>query len=158
MKCEHKSSRVIAEGGFSGSVAVHPYTDENRAAHGNICVTHECNSCGAHRHVNVNQWHEEFSPWGPDRRTRERDAELQRLVRKSNDERRNKALALKLGIRILHVDRCGRVLIHLPDGRQITNTIHELYEAANQVNDEIAAVYKGVLLLVEEAKSRATIR
>lgn len=36
--------------------------DENRAAHGNICVIEEC-ECGAERRTNVNQCHIEEGEW-----------------------------------------------------------------------------------------------
>ena len=52
MTCAHERTADIAETGFTGSV--NPW-DENRAAHGNICVTEECRSCGARRSVNVGE-------------------------------------------------------------------------------------------------------
>lgn len=47
---------------YTGSVARHPYTDENPAAHGNIEVTEE-RSDGWRRRVNINQGHREEGPW-----------------------------------------------------------------------------------------------
>ena len=40
--------------GYTGSVAVHPYTEENRAAHGGVTY-HEVCRCGAERAVNAGQ-------------------------------------------------------------------------------------------------------
>lgn len=50
---------------YTGSVAVEPYTHENRAAHGNITVTDRC-QCGAARARLVNGIHQEFGPWSID--------------------------------------------------------------------------------------------
>lgn len=41
-------------------VSVEPYTHENRAAHGNVVVTEECEECGGRREVNVNGRHVEY--------------------------------------------------------------------------------------------------
>ena len=49
--------------GYTGSVAVYPYTEENRAAHGGVTY-HEVCRCGAERAVNANGLHREYSPWG----------------------------------------------------------------------------------------------
>ena len=46
---------------FCGPV---PGAEENRAAHGNICVCETC-ACGAQRDINANQRHEEVGPWEP---------------------------------------------------------------------------------------------
>jgi hypothetical protein len=37
-KCTHVRRTDISTHGYTGSVSVHPYTEENRAAHGNITV------------------------------------------------------------------------------------------------------------------------
>ena len=68
---------------FFGPVAVAPYTDENRAAHGGITCIEECRACGARRTVNRNGWHMEYSPWGETRATRQAQAsvELDRALR-----------------------------------------------------------------------------
>jgi hypothetical protein len=70
--CQHQATREIAESGYTGSVAVYPYTAENPAAHGCITVTVECRHCGARRAENRNQWHREYGTWGPTRSERER--------------------------------------------------------------------------------------
>ena len=58
---------------YNGSVARHPYTDENRAAHGNIRQLVECKRCGARRLENRNQRFLEVSPWWDERSRRERE-------------------------------------------------------------------------------------
>lgn len=70
--CTHPHTQQIGpDRGYTGSVAVHPYTDENRAAHGNICFTQECCACGSRRSVLVNGRHEELGPWGATLRERQ---------------------------------------------------------------------------------------
>lgn len=53
----HRAARS-KDRAYFGPVSV----DENRAAHGNICV-HETCSCGAERRRNVNGLHEEIGQW-----------------------------------------------------------------------------------------------
>jgi hypothetical protein len=56
---------VMTEGrdySYMGSVAVEPYTQENQAAHGNICRVQTCR-CGAERLILINGRHTETSPW-----------------------------------------------------------------------------------------------
>lgn len=65
-KCTHE--RITEDDqvhGYTHSVAVHPYTDENRAAHGGICVTERCRDCDATRAVLRNQGHCEYGIWRP---------------------------------------------------------------------------------------------
>ena len=62
-ECKHKKTREVSMRGYSGSVAVYPYTDENRAAHGAVCFTYRCEACGAERKENTNGRHVEVSPW-----------------------------------------------------------------------------------------------
>lgn len=64
--CRHQRVKTSAPGGFSSSVAVYPYTEENQAAHGNICVTEHCPDCLCAREKNLNGGYAEFGLWGPD--------------------------------------------------------------------------------------------
>jgi hypothetical protein len=64
--CTHDRMRVVSTTAFAGPVA----REENRAAHGNVCVREECISCGAQRRKNVNQCHVEEGAWGPSRAER----------------------------------------------------------------------------------------
>ncbi len=73
--CTHEHTHQIGDDHcYTGSVAVEPYTDENRAAHGGITYDIECNACGARRSVNRNQSHVEVSPWRPSREVRRQQA------------------------------------------------------------------------------------
>lgn len=65
--CPHLATRDVRTRCYTGSVA----REENRAAHGNICVTVECIGCGAARLELRNGRHEELGPWGPSRAERE---------------------------------------------------------------------------------------
>lgn len=62
-RCKHQNTRTGDAYGFNGSVAVRPYTEENRAAHGGVRYIETCQDCGASRECNVNGSHEENSPW-----------------------------------------------------------------------------------------------
>ena len=96
--CSHPESKRQDVGdptGYSCSVAVEPFTDENRAAHGNIRQTVECSACGGRRDENRNQWHLEVSPWRDhrteienERRKATRLAIEQRKTAQAEEERR----------------------------------------------------------------------
>ena len=66
-RCEHAHTVDVSERCYTGSVAG---GDENRAAHGGICVEVECSRCGARRSENRNGGHIECGPWGPSRSQR----------------------------------------------------------------------------------------
>ena len=70
-KCQHERTTEGTHYCYVGSVAVHPYTDENRVAHGNITYTETCLLCGSERAVNENAGQHEYSTWGPTRAQRE---------------------------------------------------------------------------------------
>lgn len=63
MKCQHKDREAVAEGPFQHSVALRPYTEENRAAHGARTVKVVCLGCQAERFENWNGGHVEVGPW-----------------------------------------------------------------------------------------------
>lgn len=48
---------------FVDSVAVHPYTEVNRAAHGGVRYIEVCRRCGGEREVLRNGGHEELGTW-----------------------------------------------------------------------------------------------
>jgi hypothetical protein len=73
VSCRHTRYTDIATHCYSGSVAG-PRGEENRAAHGNVCVTYECRDCGARAVANKNGRHVEWGAWGPSRAERERAA------------------------------------------------------------------------------------
>ena len=81
--CSHPEQRQADIGEptcYMGTVAVHPYTDENRAAHGNIHQLVECGQCGGQRYENRNQWHVEVSPWRDARGEREAAERQERVA------------------------------------------------------------------------------
>lgn len=69
MKCKHKRTKTGEPRGYTGSVAIYSpgrrmwLSEENRAAHGGICVTITCLDCGATRQENRNGRHVEEGPW-----------------------------------------------------------------------------------------------
>lgn len=87
----HTPIQIGREYCFGGSVAQHPYTDENRAAHGNVTWTEACSICGAERAVNGNQGFREYSPWGPTA------AERERLEREHQARERTRLAAIAAG-------------------------------------------------------------
>ena len=60
---KHMPARTKDTIAFTNPVAVPPYTQENRAAHGSIEETEVC-TCRATRQVVSNGRHVEFGPWG----------------------------------------------------------------------------------------------
>jgi len=74
--CAHSKTRTLSTEGFARDVSVHPYTESNPAAHGNITERVECTACGARRLENINGRHVEVSPWRGS--YAERDAAVQR--------------------------------------------------------------------------------
>jgi len=104
--CDHAVTEQIGpDRCFSGSVAVHPYTEEIRAAHGCVALTEQCVACGARREVNVNQRHVEVGPWGPNQEARRAEAgRLDRLARAA-------------------VAAVGDASVSHPDGRVLTLSV-----------------------------------
>lgn len=94
--CDHASTRDVRTTGYNYPVAVPPYTDENRGAHGNVCVRVECETCGAERDELRNGVHEEVSPWGLDRVAR---AEVARIEHAAGQEAARAVLSLALKAR-----------------------------------------------------------
>jgi hypothetical protein len=62
-KCKHTNVKETGPFGYTRSVAVHPLTHENRAAHGGVCFVEECQDCGKTRRTNTNGRHQEVGPW-----------------------------------------------------------------------------------------------
>ena len=76
MNCPHDQIREISTRCYAHPVSVH---DENRAAHGGVCITEECVRCGRRRSRNENQGHQEIGPWGASRAERQERASRARL-------------------------------------------------------------------------------
>jgi len=62
-KCKHLNVEDVGTTGYTRSVAVHPFTHENPAAHGGACFKKRCLDCGRVRRINSNGNASEFSPW-----------------------------------------------------------------------------------------------
>jgi len=65
MSCLHASTRDGDHWGYTAGVAVRPYTDEHRAAHGGVTLTVTCLGCGMSRQENRNGGHVERGTWQP---------------------------------------------------------------------------------------------
>lgn len=111
--CNHTQTKEISEGGFLGSVAVYPYTEENRAAHGNITVAVECVKCGARQSQNINGNHIEVSPWAGSREERRRiiekaEGKAYRALQAAKQARLTLVCedGRKLHVRVSHEDGC----------------------------------------------------
>lgn len=150
-KCSHTHTHQIGDNwGFTGSVAVYPYTDEDRRAHGAITIMVECDSCGARRKENHNQGFVEVGTWGPSRDTRRQEAErLQRAI-----PRPPQALSLTCGdgrkIRV-SIDKDGMILL---SGDAYTNEDERTIIAA--LPDKwlhAAQSFRSALLRAEDAAS-----
>jgi hypothetical protein len=61
VNCLHERVVETRTRGYAGPVS----REENRAAHGGVCITERCRECGAERSCNVNGRHHEAGPWGP---------------------------------------------------------------------------------------------
>lgn len=65
VKCKHRHAATVpgTDRCYYRGVACHPYTDENRAAHGGIECMERCPDCGAERSVISNGCHREYGIW-----------------------------------------------------------------------------------------------
>lgn len=153
-KCNHQP-RVIAEAPYSSSVAVPPYSEENRAAHGNITETQECELCGAQRQVNINQQHVESSPW----LSREQQELRERIAaarRREEHEDQCRKTAIAAGVAVKSTTNDGVVVDF--NGTTQALTLAQIREAAEQEDngDGLVQIYTGMLLLANDARrSRA---
>ncbi len=147
-KCQHLESRVVDERAYVGTVAVHPYTDENPAASGNVTNLERCIQCGAERLANRNGRHAEFAPWGPsaeERRHAEQEAEERR---QAAARERELAAARAVGLSVVRV-KDDQALIAGPSGRQWAD-LASLEDAAAQ-DGPLGEIYRGLLRLVRQA-------
>jgi len=127
--CTHDHTTDGEHRGFVVPVAVHPYTDENRAAHGGITYVETCDRCGARRKVNRNWWHVEVGTWGPDRDTRERREREELARREHAAEAEEDAILFGMGITVIDANDASVTVRH-SDGRRQTVRIGDVEEAA----------------------------
>lgn len=149
--CNHPTTKQDGpDYGFSCSVAVHPYTDENRAAHGNICYSEKCCDCGAVRAVNTNGHHQEFSPWGPTEAERERQ-EREEAARKLAEAQHQEDLLMQAhDAEVIEVrERVGysTMVVVTIAGERKSLPLWKIREAAAQpdTDDGVALFYRAVL-------------
>lgn len=157
--CTHEHTTSGRDYAYTGSVAVAPYTNENRAAHGCITYTETCSACGAQRAVNANQCHYEYGTWGPTLAQRQAD-ERRAAERKAAKQREaDLAVVRRLHVRITDLDlrRAGRpgerVIRMVRDGRdEQPVSLHDIQAAASQedTGDGVVPFYRGLLALVED--------
>lgn len=143
--CTHPHRHDVAEVGFSGSVAVHPCTTENRAAHGCVRTTVECLMCGARRHENRNWMHREVGPWWPHREEQEA----------SQRERRRhlRTIRTAYGIRDVHDDRVAGVIVLRPvSGPEIVIGT-TLADAARRTATADGAVIRDTITLLRDGRA-----
>ena len=126
MTCQHQHTTEGPAYAYTGSVARPPYTEENRAAHGNICVTETCSACGARRSVNVNGCHREYGTWGETRA--EREARARRLAPEARD-----ALASVGTLRLTRADGAECTLRVDAEGYLVIPGGHKWSELAHAV-------------------------
>lgn len=158
--CKHEHTHQYGDDRtFVFPVAVHPYTDENRAAHGGISWTEECNACGARRAVNQNQAHIEVGPWGLPRIEREaaeeqakakREAEAQR----ARDEADTEAVAGRVSHLWVDARDVSLVVVTMRDGERKFISVADLAAAAAQADtgDGLVPFYRGLSRLADAAK------
>ncbi len=136
--CEHARTTDISEHCYTGSVAG-IYGDENRAAHGGVCVTVECRSCGARRGENRNGRHVEVGAWGLTREQREAKAREAARVVSALVERRPGDVTLRSDSgaeATVGVDREGYLVVRgakQPDGQHIYAAVPALVDYAREL-------------------------
>jgi hypothetical protein len=113
--CRHETTRELGTSCYAGPVAA--AGDENRAAHGNVCVAEECRACGARRERLVNGCHVEEGPWGPSRAAREIEArEAERVVRALIEARPAPCTLTRGGEAVrVEIDHEGYLVVHGED-------------------------------------------
>lgn len=151
VKHTHQAIRKLGPYGYTSAVYRHPFTEENRAAHGGVEYREVC-SCGYERRVLVNGGHREYGVW--DESEAMRKAREERRRRQQERARRIaafRAMSLAVGHRIgddiviassatpetLADDPDAPVIVRLrEDGwRDRKTTIGALYQAARDWQD-----------------------
>lgn len=154
MTCKHTETRQSGESRpFFASVARHPYTDENRAAHGNIEWTEECCQCGAERMVNENGHHTEVGPWGPSREAREQREQAEAKKKYDAIMARGIALCGEEKVRVGAPTRDGNVRISRGGDTQWCRW-YDIQIAAKQYDGYLAAVYTAMVEAIRRHPDR----
>ena len=150
--CDHATTTTIGEPGpYNGSVAVHPYTEENRAAHGNIEEVEECTCCGARRRVLVNRRHVEVGPWGPTAKQRAAAERAKAEQARREQEAIEDATCESRKVKVMQV-RDEQALVSI-DGQPKWTWIESVRDAASQSDngDGLVPLYRGILRRINAA-------
>lgn len=158
-KYEH-THQYGADRAFFSSVARHPYTEENRAAHGCISWTEECDECGARRAVNENQNHIEVSPWGLPRIERDaaekREAEEREAAHlRAQEQADHAAVSARVAYLWVDVRDVSRVVLTMRDWERKEIGVCDVEAASAQADngDGLVSFYRGLRRLVAAAKN-----
>lgn len=143
----HQPKQIGEVHGFSASVAVSPYTEENRAAHGSITYTEECSICGSRRQVNQNGRHFEYGPWGET--ARDRQAKLDRDMK----ARMNAEDAAAAHITVKDVTDAA-ALCQVGHETPQWISLADVTAACTQPDGDLAKVYRGLARKIEDFRSR----
>lgn len=143
--CDHRKTIDGECRCFSHSVACHPYTEENRRAHGNVSYIETCLVCGAERSVNENQGSHEYGTWGPSLASRKRD---EREAARIADAKQAEGDFAAMAARRIKVERATetKLLLEIERGLQWV-FIDDCFAAARQVDDGdgLVPLYRGIL-------------
>ena len=138
MSCRHTATTNSDAYGYTGSVARHPFTHENRAAHGGVKFVETCSACGARRPRNENGRHVEYGTWGDSLAQRQREAKTAReLARRAIAAIEPLRLTRSEGSScVVTVDREGMICLDGASWQQVESTVraqrawmHQAWEA-----------------------------
>lgn len=153
--CKHERTHQHGDDrAFVFPVAVSPYTEENRAAHGGISWTEECDKCGSRRAVNQNQHHIEVGPWGLPRIEREAAEAREAEARCAQEQADAKFVAARVTHLWVDVRDESRVVVTMRDGARVEVKIADAASAATQPDngDGLVPFYRGLGRLIQAAQ------
>ncbi len=141
---------------FTAPVAVYPYTEENRAAHGNICYDEICCECGATRAVLQNGSHYEFAPWGPSAaELKRREEEKKERAREAAEKLEDAAMQAR-DAKVVEVtpkrEGYSKMVVIKMGGERKAVALYKIKEAAAQKDDGDGLVpfYRAVMRHAQE--------
>lgn len=146
--CAHEQKTDLRTRCFAGALG------DNRAAHGGITVTVECNACGARRDENRNGKHVEVGPWGPSRAARQLEADTAKRAVQDLLKTRPDPVTLKndnATVRVA-VNHDGMISFDLVEGDFRIDQRFAVAEASGLL--PYAKDLRAAVLLAEDASSR----
>lgn len=143
--CAHLQTRSVRTRCFDGPVI----GEDNPSAHGGVCVTEECDTCGARRDTNVNQIHTEVGEWSVSRAERQAVAvylrnTAKRLLKRIEPIR----MARNTQVITLRLDHDGYVL-----GDNMTTDVKEAFKATPLHWFESAVAARRAVIAAEKAEA-----